>query len=129
MTGVIKKVNRPGTFKKGNQFAKGHRGSGGKKLMTKNIVEAALAAAEAVGRDGNGKDGMVGYLTSVAKRHPKQFITFLGRCIPVQVHGTGFGENGVTVNMVNRIEIVAAVNEGRYTIEETAPKAIELKRA
>lgn len=39
-----------------------------------NKAEAVVLAAQAVGEDGRGKNGLVGYLTYVARRHPKSFL-------------------------------------------------------
>jgi hypothetical protein len=63
---------------------------GGRKAGTPNKVsgslkEAILLAAEAVGADGKGKDGLLGYLTSLARRHPAIFVPLLGRVLPLQI--------------------------------------------
>jgi hypothetical protein len=57
-------------------------------------------AAEAVGEDGEGLDGLVGYLTMAAKQYPKNFMYLLGRVLPYQVAVHG-GENlqGITQKM------------------------------
>jgi len=49
------------------------------------LKDAILLAAEAVGRDGKGLDGLVGYLTSAAINHPKNFLFLLARVLPYQV--------------------------------------------
>jgi hypothetical protein len=48
------------------------------------LKEAILLAAEAVGLDGKGKDGLVGYLIAVAKEDPAVFCSLLARVIPLQ---------------------------------------------
>jgi hypothetical protein len=72
---------RPGTFKKG------HKKLGGRKTGTKNkkprrLAEAILGASDQVGADGKGKDGLLGYLRTLAKEDPKGFISLLRPLIP-----------------------------------------------
>jgi hypothetical protein len=67
---------RPGSFKKGREKR------GGRKRGTPNVIsidykKAILEAAYRVGNDGNGKDGLVGYFSWVALRHPEIFCTIL----------------------------------------------------
>jgi hypothetical protein len=56
---------------------------------TATLKEAILAAAEAVGHDGKGKDGLTGYLTHVATSDLKAFSALLGKVLPMQVTGEG----------------------------------------
>jgi hypothetical protein len=63
---------------------------GGRKKGTPNktttvLKEAILLAAEAAG----GKDGLVGYLTVQAKKHPGPFLALLAKLIPLQAQVTG----------------------------------------
>ena len=63
---------RPGSFKSG------HAKLGGRKKGTPNLIsidhqKALFEAAYRVGNDGNGKDGVLGYLTWVATRDPTFF--------------------------------------------------------
>lgn len=60
-------------------------------LMTKMLKEAIIEAAEAVGEDGKGKAGLVGYLKSVAKADKKSFSMLLGKVLPLQLSGPGGG--------------------------------------
>lgn len=55
------------------------------------LKDAILAAATAVGEDGQGKNGLVGYLTGLAKRNDKAFAPLLGKVLPMQVTGEGGG--------------------------------------
>ncbi|MEM9668692.1 MAG: hypothetical protein AAF950_07170 [Pseudomonadota bacterium] len=72
------------------------------------IRNAVLEAAEAVGEDGNGKDGLVGYLKDLAINERKSFATLLSRAMPMQVEASadGAGEP-VTV----KIQYVGAKDE------------------
>lgn len=58
---------------------------------TKLLREAILEAAEAVGEDGRGKEGLTGYLKRVATEDVKAFSSLLGRVLPLQVTGDGGG--------------------------------------
>lgn len=80
------------------------RPPGAPNRITATIREAALIAAERVGSDGNGADGLIGYLTKQATECPAQFLALLGKILPLQLTGDGGG----AVQTVSRIEIVAA---------------------
>lgn len=54
---------------------------------TKTLKEAILLAAEKVGNDGQGKDGLTGYLEHVASTDVKAFSALLGKVLPMQVTG------------------------------------------
>jgi hypothetical protein len=47
-----------------------------------------MFAAEDVGEDGNGKDGLQGYLRRLALMEPQAFTSLLRRILPQQVHTT-----------------------------------------
>ncbi len=66
------------------------KGEGGRKRGIPNrttsvLKTAILKAAEAVGSDGNGRDGLVGYLQMIAEKHPKEMVHLLSRILPLQV--------------------------------------------
>ena len=74
---------RPGSFKSG------HEKRGGRKRGTPNQISAGyrkaiLEAAYQFGNDGNGKDGIVGYLKWVAVRHPAIFCAQLGNLVRLE---------------------------------------------
>jgi hypothetical protein len=48
----------------------------------KNLNEAILRVAESEGADGKGKDGLVGYLKRMARKHPQSFVALLSRVPP-----------------------------------------------
>jgi hypothetical protein len=47
-----------------------------------NLVDAILRAAEQTGEDGKGSGGLVGYFKSVARKHPRLFLSFLAKLPP-----------------------------------------------
>ena len=51
-------------------YSKRNPGGGNKAALneTPNLIEAIIMAAEQVGSNGRGKDGLVGYLQTVARR-------------------------------------------------------------
>jgi hypothetical protein len=71
---------------------------------TTALKEAILLAAEAVGYDGKGKDGLTGYLTLVASTDLKAFCSLLGKVLPLQVTD---GDGGPVFERILR-EVVAA---------------------
>lgn len=64
---------------------------------TKTLKEAILLAAEKVGNDGKGKDGLTGYLVHVASTDVKAFSALLGKVLPMQVTGEDGGPLTVTI--------------------------------
>jgi hypothetical protein len=61
------------------------------------LRDAIIQAAEEAG----GKDGIVGYLTQQAKKHPAAFLALIGRVLPLQVQGRGATEQ-IVVQIVHR---------------------------
>lgn len=51
------------------------------------LKEAIIKAAEAVGEDKAGKEGLTGYCKFLAKEQPKAFAQLLGKVLPMQVTG------------------------------------------
>ncbi len=73
-----------------DSFGKGHAKMGGRKRGTPNVVTrelktAILRAAYRLGSDGRGKDGVVGYLTRIAKNDIKTFVMLLRAVLPLQL--------------------------------------------
>jgi hypothetical protein len=71
---------RPGSFKPG------HEKVGGRKKGTPNRISAdfrtaVLAAADRIGSDGKGKDGMIGYFGYLAERYPAAYCKLVSRFI------------------------------------------------
>jgi hypothetical protein len=71
------------------------------------LREAILLAAEAVGSNGRGKDGLMGYLINAARTEPKSFLTLLGRIIPLQVAGQS-DEPEVIYRTIEQLQAVLA---------------------
>ncbi len=67
---------------------------------TQLLKEAIIKAAEAVGEDKSGKDGLVGYCMFLAKDEPKAFAALLGKVLPMQVTGEDGG--ALVINVVKR---------------------------
>lgn len=64
------------------------RPKGAPNKTTSLLKEATLMAAEQVGRDGKGKEGLVGFLrTQAAKRNNGPFMALLGKVMPLQLTG------------------------------------------
>ena len=86
MTNSTRRGSAPGRARDADQrpggFKQGHEKRGGRKRGTPNFFsqdykKAIFEAAYRVGYDGNGKDGLVGYLMWVALRDPESFIGIL----------------------------------------------------
>lgn len=78
----------------------GGRAMGTQNKMTRTIKEALVMAAESVGEDGKGTDGLFGYLRRVALRDHRTFCAMLGRIIPMQVQAKIEGYNAIRVEVV-----------------------------
>ena len=84
--GKGKQPNGSASFMPKNKYEE--RKKRGPNKTTKIIKEAILEAAARVGKDGKGKDELVGYLVTLAEVHPKSFAQLLARVIPLQVAAT-----------------------------------------
>jgi hypothetical protein len=49
------------------------------------LWDVIVKAAGFIGSDGKGKDGLVGYFTTMARKQPEQFGKFLGQVLPYHV--------------------------------------------
>lgn len=58
---------------------------------TRTLKEAILLAAEQVGQDGKGKDGLTGYLRRVAQEDVKAYAGLLAKVLPLTIAGEGKG--------------------------------------
>lgn len=58
---------------------------------TRTLKEAILLAAEQVGQDGKGKDGLTGYLRRVAQEDVKAYSSLLAKVLPLTIAGEGNG--------------------------------------
>jgi len=67
------------------------RPKGSQSKTTKTLKEAILLAAEKVGEDGKGKEGLTGYLVGLARSEPKAFSALLGRVLPLTIGSDGAG--------------------------------------
>lgn len=77
---------RPGSFKSGHEKRGGReRERGTPNLISVDYKKALFEAAYRVGYDGNGEDGVVGYLRWVAIGHAAIFPAVLSNIMPLQV--------------------------------------------
>jgi hypothetical protein len=70
---------------------------------TRALKEAILQAADDVGMDGKGRDGLIGYLRRVATEDARSFVSLLGRVLPLQVTGEGGGP--IQIEKIERVII------------------------
>ena len=78
------------------------RPKGSVNKTTATLKEAILKAAEDVGQDGNGKDGLTGYLKHVASTDVKAFSSLLGKVLPMQVTGEDGGAIQVVIQRFSK---------------------------
>lgn len=113
--------------RKGERHGGRQRGGPYRKIPT-IIREAALLACENVGRDGYGKDGLVGYFERIAIVEPVAMVGLLSKIIPYQVNATV--KTDVEVRYRSSAEILEEMRvrgiEVRQLVE-CSPKLIEGK--
>lgn len=80
-----KPQKRGGVPFEGGRTKSGGRAKGTPNKTTRVLKEALLLAAEVVGEDGKGKDGLVGYLVNVARTEPRSFMPVLAKLLPMQI--------------------------------------------
>lgn len=82
------------------------RPKGSPNKTTAVLKEAIIAAAEVIGRDGKGKDGLTGYCCYLAQDEPKAFATLLGRVLPTQLTGADGGAVQARIVIVPAKELI-----------------------
>jgi hypothetical protein len=86
LPGKAKTPRKPdGKFEKGIRPNPG-RAKGVRNRTTTLLKDAILKAAELVGQDGKGKDGLVGYLKMLAVRERAVYARLLEKVLPMQLH-------------------------------------------
>jgi hypothetical protein len=86
--GVTPEVRRPGEryFHKGHKPAPGAGAKLGSKHRTNIILkEAILIAAEIVGKNGKGQEGLIGYLEKIAREDYRVYAGLLRAVLPLQI--------------------------------------------
>ncbi len=78
---------RPGTFKNGHKKL-GGRKKGTPNRINSNLIERIVQAAEQVGSDGKGNNGVDGYLQMLAGKKVAYFVALLRQAVQKQVPAT-----------------------------------------
>lgn len=79
-------TNRPKVGENRGNAGQG-RPRGSLNRTTSALKEAILTAAALTGHDGNGKDGLEGYLRHLAEDEPRAYAGLLGKVLPLEVRG------------------------------------------
>ena len=93
--------------KKSGSFQRYHSKRGGRQPGTRNVFSRdyknkIFEAAHRIGYDGNGKNGLVGYLMWVAVFHPKAFCLLLEYVVPLEALETSLPVEPLpTVDQIN----------------------------
>ena len=87
MRATMKRPSNKGTFKKGKapKHPKAGRPKGKPNRTTAILKDAILMAAEQVGENGKGLDGLVGYLRMLAVKERVVYARLLERVMPFQL--------------------------------------------
>lgn len=87
------------------------RAKGTLNRTTRVLKEAILLAAEQVGWDGKGKDGLTGYLRKIAMTDTKSFCALLAKVLPLQISGPNGGPVRVISENMSTAEAAALYAE------------------
>jgi hypothetical protein len=103
--------NAPGRhrFSADNQPPKSKVGrpKGSQNKLTRELRELIVEAAERLGRDGEGEEGLLGYLMWLGRKVPGSYAVLLGGVMPVHVNAT------VTHKQVKTLEEAVAEAKAR----------------
>lgn len=80
----------PNRYKPGKEKT-GGRQPGSTNRTTRILKEAIILAAEQVGFNNRGKDGLEGYLRRIAIRYPEEYCALLAKVLPLQITGANDG--------------------------------------
>jgi hypothetical protein len=113
-------LQRPGSFKPGHKKL-GGRKKGTPNALSADYVSAVLEAAYRVGRDGNGKDGFVGYLRWLFIKCPKVACILLSRVLALEDCGWPLDAPRPTRDEINQHvrDVIGSANKTRKSAGAT----------
>src|SRR6516165_97343 len=115
---TLKKVQKTGhRFKKGQAPGPG-RPPGSQSRVTIALKEAILQAGELAG----GKEGLVGYLTMLARDNSSAYAGLLAKILPTQLAADAESNGGASAQITFTRVIVHA--DGRREVEGATPKQL-----
>jgi hypothetical protein len=82
-----------------------------------------LDAAAALGFDGNGREGLLGYLKYAASTFPKQYMALISKVLPLQI------DSKSTVNVIEHVNIVSVPPDRYVTSDSFSPNSPTPDRA
>jgi hypothetical protein len=96
---------------------------------TRILREAILLAAEQVGEDKHGHDGLVGYLRKIAVEEPRAFCQLLQRVLPLQVNARVAVEDVLRDRYESYADAARAMRELGVAPQRLLPRAEDEKVA
>jgi hypothetical protein len=99
-----------------------HRPRGATGKITRDLRHGIIEAATNLGRDGQGTDGLIGFLEDLGMHHKKAFASLLVKLLPLTVHGEGLA--APAVGQVNIVTIPHDHYVTKAAIEELSPKPV-----
>jgi hypothetical protein len=87
----------------------------------RSLPEAIIFAAESAGSDNRGRDGLVGYLSRIARTNPKTFVGLLAKLPPNHFAGTEPECVRLTVDIFDdKHNLVKRLEDGECVYENDA---------
>ena len=100
------------------ELQKVHLGNALTKDQHADLRTLILDAAAAIGMDGSGRDGLLGYLKYAASTFPKQYLQVIAKVLPLQI------DSKSTINVIEHVNIVS-VPPDRYMPPQDISKTID----
>jgi len=79
-----------------------------------------LDAAAAIGMDGSGRDGLLGYLKYAASTFPKQYLQVIAKVLPLQI------DSKSTINVIEHVNIVSVPSDRYMPRQAFANEKVEV---
>lgn len=90
------------------------RPAGGENVITKDLKRGIIDAAAELGSDGNGTDGLKGWLRTCAAKHPKAYLSLLSKLVPMQI------ADGLPGQFIGTVNIHGIPSGSHLTAEDIA---------
>jgi hypothetical protein len=108
-------------------IGKGTPGPGRKKGVPNKVATNLKKAIIEAGERAGGEEGLVGYLTNLAKTNSSAFAILLGKVVPTVLEGSEKGNISVVINRIERVVVDTREDTGMVVVSgvDLSPAALE----